>query len=323
LNVLTLVGAPTSVPKFVKVTPATVPLSGPVIVQVVVPPAGPFKVFAPAPPSKLIGMPAELSDASTVNESLPSPLVTVKPETDEIACDCDVPSIVTESSPPETDAEMVCDEPLVAVTFHATGGARPLAVHAVGSGVVESELAGCEVAPSDCVEGVVPAVVPPVEPVEAQPAAVAPVVPCAFGSVPVASVPVPVEVVPATPRELVSEEGGVTTDGSTAPESPVVATSVVEPVPVVAVRLETVPVSFDPTTAVCCCWGGAGLATSCEPPDVIGGVLLDVTEPSLLVVELVASEVLGVVLVVSVVLVVADVVSVVVVPGSDDVEKNW
>lgn len=78
--------------------------------------------------------------------------------------------------------------------------------------------------------------------------------------------------------------------------------------------------------------------TSCEPPDVIGGVLLDVSEPSLLGVELVASEVLGVELVASVVLVVADVVSAVlvvsvvlavagvvsvgVVPGSDDVEKN-
>lgn len=51
--------------------------------------------------------------------------------------------------------------------------------------------------------------------------------------------------------------------------------------------------------------------TSCEPPDVIGGVL-DVPEPSLLGVELAASVVLGV----------ADVVSVVVPCGSDDVEKN-
>ena len=90
--------------------------------------------------------------------------------------------------------------------------------------------------------------------------------------------------------------------------------------------------SFDPTTEVCCCWGGAGLVTSCAAPDVIGEGVLDVTEPPLLAVELVASEVLGVefvvsvvlgvVLAVSVVLGVAGVVSVGVLAGSDDVEKN-
>jgi hypothetical protein len=240
-----------------------------------------------------------------VKESLPSPLVTVRLETDEMVCDCDEPSIVTEISVPETAAEIVCDEPLAAVTFHAAGGARPLAVHVVGSGVVEPALAGCGVAPSDGVDGVVPDVVPPVVPEEAQPPVVAPVVPCAFGSVPVAAVPLPpVEVVPVTAAEVVSAGGGVTMDESTAPASPVVATSVVESVPVVVVRFETVPVSVVPTTAVCCCsGGGAGFVTSCEPPDVIGGVLLGVLEASLLGVELVVSVV-------------------VVLPGSDDTEKN-
>ena len=206
-KVLTLVGAPTSVPKFVKVTPPAVPLSAPVTVQVVVPPAGPFSVFEPAPPSKAIEMPAEPSEESMVNESSPLPPVTVRAETDEIACDCDVPSIVTEISVPVTAAEIVCEEPSDAVTFHAAGGARPLAVHVAGSGAAPSVTLVPLVAPSDCVAGVVPVAVPPVEPEEVPQPPVVPVTPCVAGSVPVTSAPDPVETVPAVSVGVESVDG--------------------------------------------------------------------------------------------------------------------
>src|SRR5437588_719728 len=146
--------------------------------------AGPLSVSVPAPPANVIEMPAEPSDESIVNESLPLPPVTVKAETDEICCDCDVPSIVTEICVPVTAAEIVCDEPSDAVTFHAAGGARPLAVHVAGSGAVAVATDVPAVAPSDCVAGVVPVVVAaPHEPEDVPPAPVLlPSAPCAFES---------------------------------------------------------------------------------------------------------------------------------------------
>jgi hypothetical protein len=251
LNVLTLVGAPTSVPKFVNATPATVPLSAPVIVHVVVPPAGPFNVFAPAPPSSEIAMPAEPSEESMVNESLPSPPVTVRLEMDASAWEYEVPSMVTASVAPETDAEIVWSEPLDAVTVHAAGGASPLAVPVVESGAVASALQSADVALSVGVAGVVPTIVPPVESEEPPLPVVAPVAPCALGSLfPVTSAFVVVGAVDVT----VSPTGSpvvVETAGPTTPASPVVPVTVEGVLVTVDVSV-TVPVSVVPTTAVNC-----------------------------------------------------------------------
>ena len=242
-----LFAAPVRFSKFEKATPPTVPLPGPVTLHVESA-AGPLRVSVPAPPSKTIAMPAEASEESIVNESSPSPPVTVRAETDEIACDCDAPSIVTEISVPETAAEIVCDEPSVAVTFHGAGGARPLAVHVVGSGVDASAPVEPDVAPSDCVEGVEPTPVADEEPDDAPLPADVPAAHCPSWSEPVTLESSEVVVVPVTVLVSTGSVGAVVVRSSapTVPESPVVSVAVVVVVTVPVI----VPVSDEPTVAV-------------------------------------------------------------------------
>jgi hypothetical protein len=262
------------VPKFVKATPATVPLSAPVTVQVVVPPAGPFSVFEPAPPSKETAIPAEPSDESIVNVSSSLPPFTVRLEIDATGVAAVIPSIVTETSPLDKEAEIVCEEPFDAAIVSA-GGARPLAVPDVGSGVHVVVPCGEDVAPSDCVDGAVPTPVPSVEEPDAPAADDVHAAEPALESEPVPVTLESVVVVDGVAVIVVSDDVSDVgaTDESTVAESPVVPTvdgSLTAPV------LLTEMVPGDPRTTVVC-WAGADafvwvwvwLDCSWPPPDVI------------------------------------------------------
>jgi hypothetical protein len=137
------------------------------------------------------------------------------------------------------------------VTTQAAGGASPLAVPAVGSGVLASVALGPVVAPSVWVVGVVPSVVPVEESEDAPPAVVVPVTSCAFGVVPVTAAPSdPVDTVPAEPATVWSADVD-TTDGTIVPVSPVVPTVSVDEAVFDTTSLETVPMSEVPIIAVC------------------------------------------------------------------------
>ena len=254
-----LFAAPVRFSKPEKATPPTVPLSGPVMLQVESA-AGPLRVSVPAPPSKLIEMPAAPSDESMVNVSSPSPPFTVTLEIDVIGADTVTPSIETETSAPETDAEIVCDEPSEAAIVNA-GGASPLAVHVVGSGAAPAPASDPAVAPSDCVAGAVPVPVAPEEEPEA-PAAddVQAAAPASLEPPPLTLGPSVVDGVAVIVVSSGAPAAGAS-DESIAPEPPVVPT-VDGPLTVPVAPTVIVP-GDGRSTVVCCAGADAPAAWVC------------------------------------------------------------
>lgn len=169
---------------------------------------------------------------------------------------------MTDSELPSLPTEIVCATPSAERSIaHADGGDTPLAVFAVGSGVVQSVPAGADVAPSDCVVGVEPATAPVVEP--PVPAPDVPVVPDGLCASVVPQSWAPAVVVLCVPVGWVASVvlGAVTELVSV----PVGSLVVVIVVVVVSVGAAMVLLFVAPTTVVST--GGVDVASESELPE--------------------------------------------------------
>ena len=138
----------------------------------------------PPPPSRLIATESPTADASIAKLSLPLPPDTERLVTEASGRVCAAPSTVTTRFVPSEATKTVCAASESDSVHAAAGGESPLLVFAFGSGAEPLVPAGADVAPSDCVAGVVPATVPVDPPLPVPGAPVAPVVPAASGPSP-------------------------------------------------------------------------------------------------------------------------------------------
>jgi len=180
-----------------------------------------------------------------------------------------LPSIESSRFAPFRRSVIVCAFAPMTVVSHGAGGERPGPGVEAGSGGVVPTLAEDVVAPSDCVAGTWPVVVPPDPPDEVPVPPDVPLTPLDCGaSLGCAGLPPEDEVEPVVPETPVPPALEPTTSEPIVPAVPVVPVTF-DCVPD-AVEAPIVPVFELPTVAVVSgCWTGAGEPTVVDVGDVV------------------------------------------------------